>query len=206
VAANVRFLNASVVEAQSPVPGGDFTVSAPSGLQQGFGQLAEIAVLVHVLDGGNGGEFRGEAERLVVGDRWRADPQGHALGANAISERQVRLVRDAGALAQLPLYLSALGISRAWMGDLAGAASSMVEAESTLAATGGVMFPWIALRLRGLRGNEAEAAATMALATEQAKPERTARRSAGSWNGLRRRPSHPATTPRSASKRAVERS
>ena len=42
---------------------------------------------------------------------------------HAISARHVQLVRDAGALAQLPLYLSQLGISRVWTGDFAGAAS-----------------------------------------------------------------------------------
>ena len=38
-------------------------------------------------------------------------------GLHAISARQVKLVRDAGALAQLPIHLSQLGIAIAWMGD-----------------------------------------------------------------------------------------
>ena len=51
-------------------------------------------------------------------------------GAYAISARQVELVRGAGALAQLPLHLSALGLARAWTGDLDGAASDMAEADA----------------------------------------------------------------------------
>ena len=44
-------------------------------------------------------------------------------GALAIAACQVQLVRDAGALAELPLHLSALGTASAWTGDFAGAAA-----------------------------------------------------------------------------------
>ena len=71
---------------------------------------------------------------------WMATAASNAVwdndGAHAISARQVQLVRDAGALAQLPLHLSALGMARAWIGDLAGAASNIAEADSVAAATG----------------------------------------------------------------------
>ena len=104
---------------------------------------------------------------------WMATAASNALwdndGAYAISARQVRLVRDAGALAQLPLHLSALGMARAWTGDLAGAASSMAEADSVAAATGSPSVPWTALRLRALQGREAEAAAAIASAIGQAE-------------------------------------
>ena len=50
-------------------------------------------------------------------------------GLYAISARQVQLVRDAGALAQLPMYLAQLGIARPWMGDFAGAASLIAETD-----------------------------------------------------------------------------
>jgi DNA-binding CsgD family transcriptional regulator len=89
-------------------------------------------------------------------------------GARAISARQVQLVRDAGALAELPLHLSALSIANAWTGDFAGAASNIAEADSVAAATGSRFFPWALLRLRALQGREAEASATIASATEQA--------------------------------------
>jgi DNA-binding CsgD family transcriptional regulator len=103
---------------------------------------------------------------------WMATAASNAVwdndGAYAISARQVQLVRDAGAPAQLPLHLSALGMARAWNGDLAGAASNMAEAESVAAAIGSVSVPWTALRLRALQGREAEAAAAIASAIEQA--------------------------------------
>jgi len=55
---------------------------------------------------------------------------------SVISARHVQLLRDAGALSQLPLYLSQLGIARAWTGDFAGAASVIAESENVAAATG----------------------------------------------------------------------
>jgi DNA-binding CsgD family transcriptional regulator len=88
--------------------------------------------------------------------------------ARAISARQVQLVRDAGALAELPLHLSALGIANAWTGDFAAAASNIAEADSVAAATGSRFFPWALLRLRALQGREAKAYATIASAIEQA--------------------------------------
>jgi DNA-binding CsgD family transcriptional regulator len=103
---------------------------------------------------------------------WMATAASNAVwdndGAYAISARQVQLARDAGALGQLPLFLSALGIARAWAGDFEGAASNMAEADSVAASTGSVSMPWTALRLRALQGREAEAAAAIASAIEQA--------------------------------------
>jgi DNA-binding NarL/FixJ family response regulator len=103
---------------------------------------------------------------------WMATAASNAVwdndGAYAISARQVQLVRSAGALAQLPLYLSALGLASAWTGDLAGAASNMAEADTVAAATGSATVPWTALRLRALEGKEAEATPAIASAIEQA--------------------------------------
>jgi DNA-binding CsgD family transcriptional regulator/tetratricopeptide (TPR) repeat protein len=103
---------------------------------------------------------------------WVAPAASNAVwdndGARAISARQVQLVRDAGALAGLPLHLSALGIANAWIGDFAGAASNIAEADSVAAATGSQFFPWALLRLRALQGREAEASAAIASAIEQA--------------------------------------
>ena len=89
-------------------------------------------------------------------------------GLHAISARQVQLVRDAGALAELPLYLSQLGMTRPWMGDFAGAASLIAETDSVAAATGSRIAPYTLLRLRALQGREAEASAAIASAIEQA--------------------------------------
>ena len=96
---------------------------------------------------------------------WMAAAASNAVwdndGAHAISARQVQLIRGAGALAELPLYLSALGLASAWMGDFAGAASNIAEAESVAAATGSHFAPYTLLRLRALQGREAEASAAI---------------------------------------------
>jgi DNA-binding CsgD family transcriptional regulator len=103
---------------------------------------------------------------------WMAMAASNAVwdndGARAVSARQVQLVRDAGALAQLPLHLSALGLAIAWIGDFAGAESLIAEIDDVAAATGGPAAPWTALRLRALQGREAEASAAIASAIEQA--------------------------------------
>ena len=82
-------------------------------------------------------------------------------GASVISARQVRLVRDAGALAELPLHLSALGLARAWTGDFAAAAALAAEADSVAAATGSRSAPYTLLRLRALQGRLADASAAI---------------------------------------------
>jgi DNA-binding CsgD family transcriptional regulator len=96
---------------------------------------------------------------------WMAAAASNAVwdndGAHAISARQVQLIRDAGALAELPLHLSALGLASAWMGDFAGAASNIAEADSVAAATGSRFAPYTLLRLRALQGREADASAAI---------------------------------------------
>jgi len=96
---------------------------------------------------------------------WMATAASNAVwdndGAHAISARQVQLIRDAGALAELPLYLSALGLASAWTGDFASAASNIAEAGSVAAATGSHFAPYTLLRLRALQGREAEASAAI---------------------------------------------
>jgi DNA-binding CsgD family transcriptional regulator len=82
-------------------------------------------------------------------------------GMHAISSRQAQLARAAGALAELPLYLNGLCLTTTWMGDFAGAASLIAEAEGVAAATGSHFDPSAALRLEALRGREAEASAAI---------------------------------------------
>ena len=89
-------------------------------------------------------------------------------GMRAISARQVKLVRDAGVLAQLPLHLASLALSTSWTGDLEGVASLIAEAESVAAATGTVFVPFTLMRLRALQGREAEASALISETIEQA--------------------------------------
>ena len=82
-------------------------------------------------------------------------------GWRAICARNVRLVRDAGALTELPIQLSGLGMARSWAGDFAGAAALAAEADSVAAATGGRSVPYAVLRLRALQGRETEASAVI---------------------------------------------
>jgi DNA-binding CsgD family transcriptional regulator len=80
---------------------------------------------------------------------------------HATCARNVRLVRDAGALAELPIHLAGLGMARVWAGDFAGAAALVAEADSVAAATGGRFVPNALLWLRALQGREADAAAAI---------------------------------------------
>jgi DNA-binding CsgD family transcriptional regulator len=83
-------------------------------------------------------------------------------GLLAISSRLVRLVREAGALAELPLHLYSLGVATTWIGDFAGAAAIAAETESIAAATGSHFPPFTLLRLRSLQGRESESSALIA--------------------------------------------
>ena len=83
-------------------------------------------------------------------------------GQGAVAAKQIRIVRDAGALAGLPLLLDSLGLSRAWAGDFAGADALVAEARDVAAATGSGFAPYASLRLLSLRGNEANAAPAIA--------------------------------------------
>ena len=75
-------------------------------------------------------------------------------GLYAISVRQLQLVRDAGALVQLPLYLSQLGIALPWIGDFTGTAAVIAETDSVAAATGSPIAPYTLLRLLALQGRK----------------------------------------------------
>ena len=82
------------------------------------------------------------------------DPEGALAG----SELKAQLVRQAGALGELPIHLQGLALDRAWRGDLAGAAVLVAESESVAAATGTAPPPIALLRLRALQGRENDAA------------------------------------------------
>jgi DNA-binding CsgD family transcriptional regulator len=90
-------------------------------------------------------------------------------GSHAIFERQAEIVRDAGALAELPIHLGALAFDKAWRGDLAGADALLAESDSVAAAMGSHMPPFAALRLLVLQGREAEASALIVTSIEQAE-------------------------------------
>jgi DNA-binding CsgD family transcriptional regulator len=82
--------------------------------------------------------------------------------------RHLKLLRDAGALAQLPLCLAQLGLALQWMGDFAGVASVIAEAESVAMAIGAPIAPYTLMHLRALEGNQAEATTAIATAIERA--------------------------------------
>ena len=102
---------------------------------------------------------------------WMAAGASAALwdheGWLASCTRQVQVVRDAGALAALPIYLTYLGMAIMWTGDFAGAASLVAEIDSVAAVTGSRFPPYAMLRLRALQGREGEATAAIASAIEQ---------------------------------------
>jgi DNA-binding CsgD family transcriptional regulator len=79
--------------------------------------------------------------------------------AIAVYERQARLVRDAGALGELPIHLQALALELAWLGDLPGAGRLMAESESISTSIGNEVPPFALLRILALQGREAEASA-----------------------------------------------
>ena len=83
-------------------------------------------------------------------------------GWNAIATRQVQVVRDAGALAALPIHLTYLGMATVWVGDFAGAASIVAEVDSVAAVTGSRFPPYVLVRLRALQGRDGEASAAIA--------------------------------------------
>jgi DNA-binding CsgD family transcriptional regulator len=101
---------------------------------------------------------------------WAAAGASNAVwdieGSRAISARQVQLLRDAGVLAQLPIHLSALAITTAWIGDLAGAAALIAESDHVAAATGSQLAPYALLRLLALQGRDTQARTAIASAIE----------------------------------------
>jgi DNA-binding CsgD family transcriptional regulator len=102
---------------------------------------------------------------------WAATGASNAVwddeATHAIAARQVRLVRDAGALAELPIHLATLGLIKAWRGDFAGAMALIEESDSVAAATGSPIAAYTLLRLRSLQGSEAEASTLIAGAIER---------------------------------------
>ncbi|MFD3400103.1 ATP-binding protein [Kribbella sp. NPDC058693] len=89
-------------------------------------------------------------------------------GRLAIAEQTVQLVRDAGALAQLPVILTVLGTAALLSGDFPRAASAIAEGDTIAAATGSMVAPHISLRLLAMQGKEAEALAMIEATIKQA--------------------------------------
>ena len=77
-------------------------------------------------------------------------------GLHRSAVRNVQIIRDAGALSELPNHIHNLGVSFAIIGDFASASSLIGEAESVASASGTIVAPYTAMRLRALQGREAE--------------------------------------------------
>jgi DNA-binding CsgD family transcriptional regulator len=92
---------------------------------------------------------------------WLACHTAHELWDDetwvALATRYLRLARDGGLLAELPLALIARLYMHLYAGELATAASLIEEVEAVVEATGSRLAPYGALELAALRGREAEA-------------------------------------------------
>ena len=74
----------------------------------------------------------------------------------ALALREIRLVREAGAVTVLPLALSATIVARIFAGELAAAASLIDEVKIVTEATGSHLAPYGSLILAAWRGRESE--------------------------------------------------
>lgn len=86
----------------------------------------------------------------------------------SLTDRHVRLARETGALAVLPLALSSRIMMRLFEGDLAEATTLSVEVDTLTAATGMQITNYGALALAAWRGREAEVEELRAAAVSEA--------------------------------------
>jgi DNA-binding CsgD family transcriptional regulator len=102
---------------------------------------------------------------------WIAPMASNAIwdsdGSSAIFERQAKIVRGAGALVELPVYLSSLALDKVWNGDLTGARLLIAESDTVAAAAGSQLPPFAALRLLSMQGREADASTLIAATIKQ---------------------------------------
>jgi DNA-binding CsgD family transcriptional regulator len=87
---------------------------------------------------------------------------------DVLSDRQVTLARDAGALIALPIALYTHAGVHVFAGEFAPAASLVAQAESVAEATGSSLAPYGTLALAVFRGQEAQAAQLIQIATDDA--------------------------------------
>jgi hypothetical protein len=87
---------------------------------------------------------------------------------HAINARQLQLARDAGALARLPIDLTALAVHMTWRGDFARAAEAIAEVDAVREATATRYAPYGAMMLAAFQGREPEASTLIESATKDA--------------------------------------
>ena len=85
---------------------------------------------------------------------------------DVLSDRQVTLARDAGALFALPLAFNMRAGVHVFAGEFTEAASMVAQAESVIEVTGSSLAPYGALALAVFRGQEAQAAQLIQTATD----------------------------------------
>jgi DNA-binding CsgD family transcriptional regulator len=88
---------------------------------------------------------------------------------NVLSDRQVTLARDAGALIMLPIAFNMRSIAHLYAGEFTPAASLVAQAEAVTEATGSSIAPYGALTLAVFRGREAQAAHLIQTVTDDAE-------------------------------------
>jgi DNA-binding CsgD family transcriptional regulator len=116
--------------------------------------------------------FRGTEVSTEEGLRWLW-LACHAAGIvwdyaswDLLSDRQVTLARDAGALIALPIAFNTRAGMHLFAGEFTEAASMVAQAESVTEATGSSIAPYGALALAVFRGREAQAAHLVEIATD----------------------------------------
>ena len=88
---------------------------------------------------------------------------------DVLSDRQVTLARDAGALITLPIAFNMRSTAHLYAGEFTEAASLAAQAESVTEATGSSIAPYGAVALAAFRGREAQAAQLIQTATGDAE-------------------------------------
>ena len=111
---------------------------------------------------------------------WLACRVARALGDDAtwdeLTERQVRLARERGALSLLPIALVERFGVQLFLGDLAAAQSLVTEAEAVIDATGSHLAPQGAIVLAAWRGSDSEVSKLI-----EATRHEVVRRGEGLW-------------------------
>src|SRR5277367_3668960 len=88
---------------------------------------------------------------------------------DVLSDRQVTLARDAGALFALPLAFNMRAGVHVFAGEFTEAASMVAQAESVIEVTGSSIAPYGAVALAAYRGREAQAAHLLQTATDDVR-------------------------------------
>ena len=88
---------------------------------------------------------------------------------DVLSDHQVTLARDAGALIMLPIAFNMRSTAHLYAGEFTEAASLVAQAESVTEVTGSSIAPYGAVALAAFRGREAQAAHLLETATDDAE-------------------------------------